>query len=314
MNKRPSPFPHTGLIASLLILCALLPRVMCAQTSVHIAILGDSNTWLGGDECDQPKGWNYWFCKQLKPTTCHSYARSGATWTPTTATRRDVQEYTEKLGDNNVIYNQVCRLQEAVEEGRQPLPRLIIIAAGTNDAWFTQRRPHVFDIPAAEAQSLPLQNLTNRQPNEVLTLAEAVTYNCQLLQQLFPQAHLLLLTPMQSTAVPTDNIVRASDIIEACARPLQAAIVRMERESCVCREREQKQHRYTYDGTHTSEEGAHKNGDLIAQRVIQLLCQKPNEPNESNGLLNEPNGLLNEPNGLPNEPNGVAPLSSQQKD
>ena len=27
----------------------------------HVVVLGDSNTWLGGDECDNEKGWTFHF-------------------------------------------------------------------------------------------------------------------------------------------------------------------------------------------------------------------------------------------------------------
>ena len=108
--------------------------------TTNVVMLGDSNTWLGGDSCDRPHGWTKWFAEECYPATCRSYARSGATWTATVRTVRDVDEYTEKLGDNNVIYNQICRLMVAVADGRQAYPHTIIISAGTNDAWFVAAR------------------------------------------------------------------------------------------------------------------------------------------------------------------------------
>ena len=257
----------TFIVVFLLVLSYAHPTMAYAQASVHIALLGDSNTWLGGDECDKPMGWPYWFCEQLKPASCRSYARSGATWTHTAATKRNTKEYTEKLSDDNVIYNQVCRLQEAVKDGRQPPPQLIIIAAGTNDAWFSQKRPHVFDFPSDNTT----KNITDRQPNDVLTLAEVVRYNCELLQKDFPESRILLLAPMQSTAVATNKINAVSDIIETVAKQMGAEVIRMDKESCVRRNQEAKRRQYTYDGTHTNEKGAQQNGYYIAQKVNALL-------------------------------------------
>ena len=52
-----------------------------AQSVMHVVILGDSNTFIGGDQCDKPQGWNKWFKELANPLSCRSYARSGATWT-----------------------------------------------------------------------------------------------------------------------------------------------------------------------------------------------------------------------------------------
>ena len=127
-----------------LIVSLMVALTTVAQKPLHVVMLGDSNTWIGGDDCDKPLGWNKWFKDALQPTTCKSYARSGATWTNTPQTHRDTKENIEILGNNNVIYNQICRLQEAVEGGDQAIPQLILIMAGTNDAWFQKQRPKAF--------------------------------------------------------------------------------------------------------------------------------------------------------------------------
>lgn len=112
-----------------------------AQSVMHVVILGDSNTFIGGDQCDKPQGWNKWFKELAKPLSCRSYARSGATWTHTSNTVYDIEENTGVLSDNNVIYNQVNRLlKETGEEKTQPTPDLILIMAGTNDLWFASKR------------------------------------------------------------------------------------------------------------------------------------------------------------------------------
>jgi hypothetical protein len=87
------------------------------QEQSHVVFLGDSNTWIGGDKCDVNRGWNYWVREMLQPTTCRSYARSGATWVHTDKMVRDTEENTAVLSDNNVVTNQIYRLQEAVEAG-----------------------------------------------------------------------------------------------------------------------------------------------------------------------------------------------------
>lgn len=118
------------------------------HSQVDVVLLGDSNTWLGSDSCDSPKGWSKWFVEAFCPRSCVSYARSGATWTNTVNTTYNITEYTEVITDDNVIYNQVNRLVDAIGRHIQPVPELIIIMAGTNDAWFDSRRPNVWDSTA----------------------------------------------------------------------------------------------------------------------------------------------------------------------
>ena len=258
----------------------LLPALMyaaclSAQSRVgHVAILGDSNTWLGGDDCSQRKGWTYWFCQSVRPASCHSYARSGATWTNTPRTVRDTEENIGSLGDNNVIYNQALRLIEAyehsaqptqcaaqpMERSAQPAPDIIIIAAGTNDAWFNAKRPEAFKREANdELSTLPV--------SKILTLEGAVMSNCRLLQRHFPKARLVLLTPMQTTAADDKLIHKAGDIIAECATRLGADVIRQDTESKVVSAKERRHHHYTYDGTHTSEAGARANGEMIAKQL-----------------------------------------------
>ena len=179
---------------------------MRSNDSVNVVILGDSNTWIGGDDCDKPKGWNYWFKRFFAPATCKSYARSGATWTNTNLTKYNVEENTGHLGNDNVIYNQVCRLKNAVENGSQTVPDLILIGCGTNDVWFLSKRPQALSKTADQAFAQGDGFITSKRPSQVLTLAESVRYNCEMLMEAFPEAQIILLTPLQTTAVSTDLV------------------------------------------------------------------------------------------------------------
>lgn len=233
----------------------------------HIAILGDSNTWLGGDECDKPKGWNKWFKETLKPASCKSYARSGATWTNTLNTIRNISDYSERLSDNNVIYNQIERLHNAVETGTQSVPDIVIIAAGTNDAWFQAKRPQAFAETSKEVFAISETDLLQRKPYEVLSVAASVRYSCLLVKKYFPKSVIILLTPMQTTATSLQNITKTGNIIEECARKMNVLVIRQDKISCVKRSIELRRKTYTADGTHTNSKGAHKNGVMLAQEI-----------------------------------------------
>ena len=240
-------------------------------SNLHVVLLGDSETAIGGDQCNQPLGWNKWFAEALQPASCRSYARSGATWTNTIRTKLNREENIGILGDDNVIYNQVERLKAAVKTGEQVTPNLIIIAAGTNDAWFQKRRPGVFDKSAAQAFSIQDKFITDRKVNTITSLTESIRYNCELLMQAFPDAQIILLTPMQAAAVPTTEILRTADTIAECAKWLSVGLVRMDGGSSLYRPREKVKNKFTYDGTHTNEAGARRNGRYVARQVAAML-------------------------------------------
>lgn len=263
----------------LLLVLLILPFVegwaVVAKTvdSLDVVILGDSNTWLGGDDCSREKGWNTWFARLFPQRSCKSYARSGATWTNTLRTKRDLTEVTGRISDNNVIYNQICRLIDAQKKGSQVNPQLIIVAAGTNDAWFPDKRPQAFrQQHASELRSLPypLPDELRRLPQ---TLAASVQYDCLLLKKHFSSSHIVLLTPLQTTAVTEQKINETGNIIEDVAQLLSIPVVRQDKVCCVKRATEAKKPTYTYDGTHTNEQGAQKNGEILA-RAIQKILKK----------------------------------------
>ena len=243
----------------------------CGHGKLNVVILGDSNTSIGGDDCDNPKGWNKWFKDKFAPASCKSYARSGATWTNTAATKYDIEENTGRISDDNVIYNQVNRLVKAVGSGSQAKPDLILVAAGTNDAWFAAKRPKVFDKSAAEAFSVTGGYITSRKASGVVTLAESVRYGCEMLMSHFPDAQIILLTPLQSTAARADYIRKVGDVIEECARYMGLGVIRMDYLGSVYSVRERVKPARTYDGTHTSEDGARRNGRLVANMVSSML-------------------------------------------
>lgn len=244
---------------------------MSGHEDMNVVILGDSNTSIGGDECNNPRGWSKWFKDKFAPATCRSYARSGATWTNTAKTAYNTKEYTEKLGNDNVIYNQVNRLKDDCDGGRQSEPDLILVAAGTNDAWFRASRPDAFSVTAEQAFVNDAGFITGMKAADIRTLAGSVRYCCEMLMKRFPEAQIILLTPMQSVAAGYADIRKAGDIIEGCAHRMGLCVIRQDRESSVYDIREKATRRYTTDGTHTSNEGARRNGFYIANRVSAML-------------------------------------------
>lgn len=238
------------------------------HNTINIVILGDSNSSIGGDSCNKAQGWTKWFVDDFQPASCRSYARSGATWTNTPRTIRNESENIAVLGDNNVVYNQVCRLFTAIDSNQQPIPDLVIIAAGTNDAWFAKRRPNAL-IP--DSTTLPDSLLILQQPSSILTLRQSVNYCCTLIHDKIPSAKIILLTPMQCTATSLQRIRTTGDIIAHCAQERGLDVIRQDSVCCINREQEKAHRTYTIDGIHTNPEGAKRNGLILSKIIKELL-------------------------------------------
>lgn len=251
-----------------------LATALCAAAQhpeATVVILGDSNTWYGGDDCSGPRAWTKSFNESYRPGAIRSYARSGATWTNVPTTVRDVEEVTGRLGDNNVIYNQVERLGDALADGTQQMPTLIIVMAGTNDAWFSSSRPGAFDTSAAEAvKSMPDSVLVDLSPSKVTSLALSARHNILRLRRLAPEAMIVLCGPLQCVPAPDNLIIAAGGIIEEIGQLTGCPAIRLDRDFGLSSASEAKKKVLTTDGAHTSVEGARLLGNFIASRIEAL--------------------------------------------
>lgn len=239
-----------------------------ALSSLDIAILGDSNAQIGGDDCTGEKGWNTWFRIYSGCHSCHSYARSGATWTNAHRTVRNTTENISVIGDNNVIYNQVCRLIDAVACGEHPKPDAVIVACGTNDAWFRRLRPALFE-------SLPIGEEIlggSASPSSAVTLTQSVTLSCAMLRKAFPGVCILLVTPPETVKASPAIINKVGNIISSYAEENGCALIRLDKDGPVRAANEKNHFHYTYDGTHTSKDGAQIHGRLIAEALCACFA------------------------------------------
>ena len=233
------------------------------RTPGRIAILGDSNTWAGGDDCSRPEGWSHRFARRFPPGFVRSYARSGATWSHTRSTKVDTLEYTEVLSDCNVILNQIHRLRGVVEANPEAAPSTVIIFAGTNDAWFHNRRPRLLeDFP-----HMSDNDLLKASPDTMLSLRAAIRMDIALLRSFLPQARIVLFTPLQSTAPPPGMIESVASIIVEEGRAAGVETLRLDILIPIKAETERQELRYTKDGTHTNKVGA----IVVAELLSSLL-------------------------------------------
>ena len=232
----------------------------------HVVFLGDSNLWTGGKDNSDPHSWSYWLCKELSIKNSRNYARSGATWSHTRNTKPDVLSYEEKLSDNNVVFNQVLRLIKDARELRCPKPDYIFIMAGTNDAWFQNKRPQLF---AESVQNV--FNQKNKKHHQALSLARTIKLDCELLKKNFPECKIILVTPMFTTQASTNLISKVSDVITSCGKFLNANVIRLDTTDLINPIQEKDKRTYTLDGTHTNPAGAERVGIYIAKKLKRTI-------------------------------------------
>lgn len=240
-----------------------------AQTVSHsqevVVVMGSSTSWVGGNGCDNADGWTYWFAKAYCPGKMRSYARSGATWTHTAATKLNTKDSTALLADDNVMYNQVARLLEDVRNGRMASPTLALLYAGTNDVWFEIKRAGALKEPVDEALSKPYD--PTRPMGSYTGLASSIGLSVGALREAFPGIRIVLITPTEITKVSEGKTAQVGDYIERCGRRLGVEVIRMDRESPIRRAEELKAPHYTRDGVHPTREASKMTGQKIAKMI-----------------------------------------------
>lgn len=234
------------------------------QQGLHFALLGDSMTWIGGDSCENATGWTHILKKSGCAASISVYARSGATWTNTSNTRKDTSFYSELLHDDNVIYNQAMRLIEDYKGSVISNIDCIILFAGANDAWFAAKRPGIYSERDV-TNDINYDELTS--PANVTSLYGSVALTCDLLHIHFPNTRLIFVTPLQMSKVSPATIHLTGDIIENAAKSRYCEVIRPDKEIGITYDIESKSPTYTYDGVHTNPKGAILVGEYIIRQI-----------------------------------------------
>lgn len=256
-------FKYSYLLISLAMCIGCSLPVIAFSEEEKVALLGDSMTWIGGDDCEKSTGWSYYLKETFPKSQISIYARSGATWTNTAQTKGDVNAYSDVLDNENVLYNQVRRLINDTAAHPEKTPTVIIVYAGANDAWFQKQRPGIFsDI------TVPEGSVEDCLPSSYTSLASSIELDCRLLQEHFPDARLLLVTPVEMAPVTPDKVKRVGDVIEEIGKKQGIEVLRADKNVNIRHAVERiKPRRYTYDGVHTNPAGAR----LIANYIIDKL-------------------------------------------
>ena len=236
----------------------------------RIAILGDSITWLSMSS-NTNRGWVTHFRELLKFAELRNYARSGATWSHTASTQYDITEDTTSISNDNVIYNQLNRLINDVDNNGVTAPDFIFILAGTNDAWYPQYRPDaVADTPSSVMSDESVW-LNVKAIGSLTSIPKAMRYVAEMIWNKFPNCQVVVTTPLQSTAFTTDRREAIAESIKGSAEYLSWAVIEQDKVCDISRIREHQGYYMTYDGTHTSEAGAKTVGEVLASQLTAIL-------------------------------------------
>lgn len=235
-----------------------------------IALFGDSITWqaIGSN----PKtGWATYFNEILQFGELVNYSRSGATWSNTASTTYNITENTGSLSNDNVIYNQFNRLLNDISNGAKA-PDYIIVAAGTNDAWYPQHRPNALSKTAKEVFEDESTNyLESVDINQCTSIAQAFRYVAEMIIANLPTTKVVICTPLQSTAFTAERNNGVTEVISSCANYMSWNVIVQSKECGVSRLEEKRGYKNTYDGTHTSETGAKAIGTYLANKFSSMF-------------------------------------------
>ena len=228
-----------------------------------IDLLGDSMTWIGGDNCEKETGWSYYLKRYNPNWQVATYARSGATWTNTKFTKGDVKAYSAVLDNENVIYNQVRRLILDVDNKKASTPNVIVIFAGGNDAMYQRKRPGLFND-----REVPDGSVENCKPSDFTTLNSSIELGCRLLKEHFPHARIILVTPTEMAKATPEVTAKVGDTIQKIGQKLGIEVLRADKNVNIRQSVEKnKPHKFTYDGIHSNPLGA----QLIADYIIKAI-------------------------------------------
>ncbi len=246
------------------VICSYAKSETSDSVGLKFALLGDSMTWIGGDSCQNPTGWSHILRESGIADKIDVYARSGATWTNTSSTLRNPSHYSEVLHDDNVVYNQAIRLIENAKNPNED-PDIIVLFAGANDAWFATKRPGIYEDDQSK-----MDFTTQTHPGNITSLGGSIRLVHYILNNRFPMATLLFVTPLQMSKTDAETIFKVSDIIEKVATENGCLVLRADKESGITHQQETQSPTFTYDGVHTNPAGAKKLGEYILSYLLTL--------------------------------------------
>lgn len=254
-----------------------------------IYVLGDSITWLGGDNCDgtrtgyEHRGWTEYFKERIQPRIMKSYARSGATLSCYSDSQENPSANYGSPAADNILWNQVVRMKNDIDNGAD-IPDYIIIAAGCNDAFMYETTEESYAERHTAINGLLSDNVENilntnvgeswygiKTPTECASIAKTMRWMKDAFVSICPNAQVIICTPLQShySSLTTQNEV--SQRIDECSQFVSWSTINQGKDCMISRLQEAKGYHFTADGTHPSVLGATMVGHILARKVLNIL-------------------------------------------
>lgn len=237
----------------------MVSRVTNALSGMHMVVFGDSIS----DEAVNGK----WVNKFKTLANCKeftNYAVGGATWTFWSDTQYALDATEDGWYANNVIWNQLNRLNVDVDEGRVTEPDLIYIMAGVNDSIKNLTLGTPSTVFSTATQEDDVTTLTN--------LSASVRKVCDEIYEKYPNCRIVLGTPVNAgTSLQITRLQNYRDVIEECAHYL--GVYTIDGKKCgytAYRELERKKY-LKDDGIHPTDLG----GELIGKWIYDSISTLP---------------------------------------
>ena len=225
----------------------------------NVVLFGDSitDTKVNGE-------WVKQIINYAKFNSLTNYGRGYCTFTFKNDTVKNTTDTSNSNVGNNVIWNQYNRMVEDINNRKIPSPDCIIILAGTNDAIQTKTIGDVNGVFNNSAQSTDVKTLTN--------LCASVRYVCELIMTNYPNAQIILATPLQMKDYnKTSQVILVRNAIISCANKMGIKTIDQTYESGIYAYTENVRPKFLSDGVHLTAEGGKKVAQFLAREFYNKI-------------------------------------------
>jgi len=222
----------------------------------------DRRIMLFGDSITAGALWRTPFAPLILAKNIDNLAIGGATWRDGANAVLDGNPVVN--GASNMIANQVQKVINNIDDYQ--VPEIVIFYAGVNDSYgAAHSAENINQYYVNDGASIPLSSLDRK------NLASAIRWSVETVRNLYPYAHILLVTPYQvAIGKATYNILKSTrDVIMESALRLGAPCIDLFNTSGIYSgfEANGAAGRYLSDGLHPNTEG----GRVIANRIFDAV-------------------------------------------
>lgn len=226
---------------------------------LNIVIFGDS---ISDERYDKTGKWVQPFRDMITCKSLTNYSRGGCWWTFKSGTVYDISDNMNGFSANNVIWNQLNKLKNDIDNGTVNIPDVLMILAGTNDAI---RGASLGDTSAftSTSQGTDVTTLT--------TLTQSVRYVCDEIYNNYPNCKIIIFTPLPIASAYTSGVNVRNKLIE-CSNILGLDCIDQTYKSGIVWYREVNQNIYLRDKIHLNELGGELVANFIYKELLNLPC------------------------------------------